>query len=250
MPAASPKLITDQLFEKLSPSIEKGENLLGEFELFSIIRDAKKIPVEDESLAIQGLAWIVFGDLKKGCDLCEAAISINPSESALWGNYAIAVGQKGNHALQRNILKRSVVIRNPSLLVFNFIVSSFWADYNEMARVVGLFQRLGTVELTEKQQGDYMSAEAIYNTLGKLPGNEREDLSKMANLAMDIMMGHNLSAKNSGQYVAPDGMLSFNYDLFNVSPDFIVMLNDELATKIVEHELHNAKAIVLFTPGD
>ncbi|EEI5921769.1 hypothetical protein GYC56_005266, partial [Salmonella enterica] len=47
MPAASPQLITDQLFEKLSPSIEKGENLLGEFELFSIIRDAKKIPVED-----------------------------------------------------------------------------------------------------------------------------------------------------------------------------------------------------------
>ncbi|KLV69669.1 MULTISPECIES: hypothetical protein [Citrobacter freundii complex] len=250
MAATSPQLITDQLFEKLSPSIEKGENLIGEFELFSIIRDAKKIPVEDESLAIQGLAWIVFGDMPKGCDLCEAAISINPSEGALWGNYAVAVGQKGNHALQRDILKRSVVIRNPSLLVFDFIVSSFWADYSEMSRVRNLFKSLDSVELTEKQEGDYMNAETIYNTLDRFPDDERNSLSRMANIAMEIMISHNLKAKNSGQYVAPDGMLSFNYDVFNTSADFIVKLNDELATKIVEHGLYNAKSIVLFTPGD
>lgn len=250
MPATSPQLITDQLFERLSPSIEKGENLIGEFEVHSIIREAKKIPVEDESLSIQGLCWIVLGNLDKGSRLCEQAISLNPTETALWGNYAIGVGQKANHALQRDILKRSVEIRSPSLMTFDFIVSSFWADYNEMARVRRLFKGLGSVELTEKQEGDYMSAEAIYNTLDKLSEKERESLSKMANLAMEIMMNHKLKARHSGQYVAPDGMLSFNYDVFNTSPDFIVMLNDELSTKIVEHDLYDAKSIVLFTPGD
>ena len=250
MPSASPQLITDQLFEKLSPSIESGENFLGEFEIFSIIREAKKIPIEDESCSIQGLAWIVLGDIQKGCDLCEAAISINPYESALWGNYAIAVGQKGMHALQRDILKRSVDIRNPALMTFDFIISSFWADYEEMSRVKNMFKSLGNIELSEKHKGDYMSAEAIYNTLGKLSELERENLSKMANLAMDIMSNHQLKAKNSGQYVAPDGMLSFNYDVFSVPASFIIMLNDELANKIVEHDLYNAESIVMFTPGD
>lgn len=250
MPAASPELITDSLFEKLSPSLEKGENLLGEFELFGIIRDAKKIPVEDESLAIQGLAWIILGDMEKGIELSEASLALNPTQSAQWGNYAIAASQKAYHALQRDILKRSVQIRNPSLMVFDFIVASFWADYKEMQRVKSLFKSLDEIELTDKQKGDYMNADAIYNTLSRLPEHDREQLSQMADLAMEIMTNRKIRARNSGQYVAPDGLLSFSYEIFDAAADYIVDLNDDLATMIVEKKLHDAKSIVLFTPGD
>ena len=250
MPAALPQTIADSLFDKLAPSIEKGENLLDEFEVHSIIRDAKKIPSEFESLAIQGLAWLVLGNLKKGCELCESAISLNPYASALWGNYAVCVGQRKYHALQREILKRSVDIRSPALLVFDFIVASFWADYDEMARVKSIFKSLDLATLTQKQQKDYINAEAIYNTLDSISEKERKSLAEMANLVMEMMFEYKLKARNSDRYIAPDGTISFNYDVFDVSAGFIVQLNDELASKIVEHRLHNAESIVLFTPGD
>lgn len=44
-------------------------------------------------------------------------------------------------------------------------------------------------------------------------------------------------------------MLSFNYDVTGATPDLIVKLNDELASKIVENDLFDADSIVLFTPG-
>jgi hypothetical protein len=250
MSSASPKLITDQLFERLFPSLEQGENLLGEFEVFSIIRDAKKIPVEDESLTIQGMGWIVLGDVEKGSELCERALSINSSESAIWINYAVALGQKCLYTKQRKILKRGADMLLPSLMMFDFITSSFWADHEEMKRVKKLFKNLGDIELSDKQKGDYMGAEVIYDTLEKLPISERDKLSGMAALAMLILESNGVRARNCGQYVSPDGMLSFNYNVAGATADLIVKLNDELASKIVENNLFDADSIVLFTPGD
>lgn len=249
MSSASPKLITDQLFGRLFPSLEKGENLLGEFEVFSIIRDAKKIPVEDESLTIQGMGWIVLGDVEKGSKLCEQALSLNSSESAIWINYAVALGQKGLYTKQRDVLKRGASVLLPSLMLFDFITSSFWADYEEMKRVKSLFKSLDDIELSDKQKGDYMSAEVIYETLETLSASERSKLSDMAALAMLVLEHNSVKARSCGQYVAPDGMLSFNYDITDVSSDLIVKLNDELASKIVENDLFDAESIVLFTPG-
>ncbi|TKU47852.1 hypothetical protein FDW94_07190 [Citrobacter sp. wls757] len=250
MSSASPEPITDKLFERLFPSLEQGMNLLGEFEVFSIIRDAKKIPVEDESLTIQGMGWIVLGDIEKGSELCERALSINSSESAIWINYAVAIGQKGLYAKQREILKRGAGVLLPSLMIFDFITSSFWADYEEMYRVKDLFKSLGDIELSDKQKGDFMGAEVIYDTLGKMPTLERSKLSEMASLAMQVLENNCVKARNCGQYVAPDGMLSFNYDVSRASSDLIIKLNDELASKIVENNLFDAESIVLFTPGD
>lgn len=250
MPSASPKLITDQLFERLFPSLEKGENLLGEFEVFSIIRDAKKIPVEDESLTIQGMGWIVLGDIEKGSELCERALSINSSESAIWINYAVALGQKGLYTKQRKVLERGASELLPSVMIFDFITSSFWADYEEMKRVKSLFKSLDNIELSDKQKGDYMGAEVIYETLEKLSMSERNKLSGMAALAMLVLEHNDVRARNCGQYVAPDGMLSFNYDVTGATSDLIVKLNDELASKIVENNLFDSESIVLFTPGD
>lgn len=245
----SAELITNQLFDRLFPSIEKGENLIGEFEVFGIIRDAKKIPEKDESLSVQGLAWIVLGDIDKGAELCEQAIEINPTESAIWINYAVALGQRGFYAEQRSVLNRSTITLSPSLLLFDFIISSFWADYKEMSRIKDMFVSLDGIELNDKQKEDYMMAEAIYNTLDSLSEKERCSLSEMANIAMDVLSKHNIKTKNSGQYVAPDGMLSFNYDVFNVPVGTIIKLNDELANRIVEQGLYDAQSIVLFTPG-
>lgn len=245
----SAELITNQLFDRLFPSIESGENLIGEFEVFGIIRDAKKIPEEDESLAVQGLAWLVLGDIEKGAELCEQAIDINPTESAIWINYAVALGQRGFYSKQRSVLNKSTVTLIPSLMLFDFIISSFWADYNEMNRVKDIFKSLDGIELSDKQKEDYMMAEAIYNTLDSLSEKERAFLYEMANIAMEVLSKHQLKTKNSGQYVAPDGMLSFNYDVSEVSADSIVELNDELASRIVEQGLYNAQSIVLFTPG-
>lgn len=245
----SAELITNQLFDRLFPSIEKGENLLGEFEIFGIIRDAKKIPEKDESFSVQGLAWLVLGEVEKGSELCEQAIEINPTESAIWINYAVALGQRGHYSRQRSVLNRSAFTLSPSLMLFDFIISSFWADYREMNRVKEIFKSLDGIELSEKQKEDYKMAEVIYDTLDSLSEAEQTSLAEMANLAMEILTRHKLKTKNSAQYVAPDGMLSFNYDVFEATANSIVKLNDELASEIVEHGLYNAKSIVLFTPG-
>jgi len=250
MPAASPQPITDQLLERLAPSIREGENLLGEFEIFSIIRDAKKISAKDQSLFIQGLAWIIQDDLHQGIKLCEDALTLNPYSGSIWVTYATAVGQKKHHGLQREILKRSVQIKNPSLMIIDFIVASFWVDYNEMKRVKSLYKSFDAIELTEKKKNDYMKAESVYNILSQLSNEDRNQLSQMADFVMKIMFNHSITAKNSSYYVDPDGMLSFSYGVFNESPRFIVELNDELASMIVDNELHNANSIVLFTPGD
>lgn len=102
MSLAQPK--SGELLEILGPSLTQGENLLSEFEIHAVIRDARNVPEYYQGLSIEGLAKLVLGEVEEGCALCEKSLAIAPDDSVSFCNYTIALRNKGYHVKQYEIM--------------------------------------------------------------------------------------------------------------------------------------------------
>ncbi|MCE0845968.1 hypothetical protein LVQ79_10470 [Buttiauxella sp. A2-C1_F] len=247
MPSVNPQLITNDLLEKLIPSIESGENKLGDFGLRVILREAKKIPDIAQSLLITGLAEIVGGNYAAAIGTHERLALIAPYNDTTWVNFAIAFGQKCQYKLARKISIESIPFADVSGLYHAFLNAGYWADLHSMIAIKnkGLFQSLEPSSLTDKQRGDIMRCETILSVL-ESDLEESKFLSEMALLVMRIAEEHSLPPRQTSVHTDAEGMLIFSFGVAKDQAEFVWDLNHELANLIVDNHLFSANSIATF----
>jgi len=242
MTAARPEPKSNEIYKQLSPSLEAGRNLLDEDVLFKIMRDARDIPVQDQALSLEGLAWIVAGKYDKGISLCEEAIAIGPSSSANWVNYAAAVGYRGMNRLQKNILYRGIdTTDSPTILRHACNVALLWADY---AALKDILKRI------EKMQIVFPELERTKDMLTLLRENELEaiNLSRLAELAIDVAESNNISLYASRIFPDEDGYFVYSFMIETEDENIIFDLNNILAKKIIKEGLYKLGSVAIFDP--
>lgn len=243
----NPQLITNKLLEKLIPSIESGEDLIGDFGLRVIKRDAGKIPDFYQSQYIIGLAEIVGENFTKAIEIHNGLVRMNPYHDGLWINFSIALGEKSQLSLAKKIALESIPYVGPLGLHHALVIAGHWADLDMMTMVVdkGIFDENVLLSLSDKHRRDIMGCKLVINELLK-DEVESSYLSKMATLAMQIAEARGLPHRESSVITDAEGMLVFSYHL---TPDYAEMLwelNDELASLIVDNQIFSCNSIATF----
>lgn len=242
MTAARPEPKSNEIYNLLHPSLEAGRNLLDEAVLFRLIRDARDIAERDQSLSIEGLAWIVADKLEKGIELCEQAIRLGPSSSANWVNYAAAVGCRGKNTLQRDILYRGYKqVDNPSILRHACNVALLWADYDTLIDIMGKIDKL---------QIDFPELKYSRMQLNLLRENEDEaiNLYRLAVLTINIAESKNIAIKASRIFPDGDGYLIYSFMVDTNDENLVFDLNNNLTKNIIREELSKFGSIAVFDP--
>ncbi|MGO2336783.1 hypothetical protein [Providencia sp.] len=238
-----PQTKSNEIYLKIEPSIKSGQLLLPETDLYRLLREARSIPIEYESLSIQGLIYIVWGKLEDGISLCERSLLLDPYSPASWINYALAMGQKGYHQKQLDILRRSIEFESPISLKLALDMALFWADIPLVINSLSLIKKLN-IETKDEERA--LSMASLYAR----DENIAKDITNLARCVMEI--ADELKLKKCHSYLDNDmdSNYCFVYQVDDASPNELVALNNLLAQKIVDKGLAGSDAIAIFERGE
>lgn len=237
------KTKSNEIYFKIIASIKAGKLLLPETDLCRLLKEARDIPLEHESLSIQGLIYIVWGKIDEGISLCEKSISLDPFSPASWINYALAIGQKGFYQKQMDILRRSIEFESPISLKITLDMALFWADIPLIINSLSLIKKLN-VETKDEERALSMASLYVHDE------NLAKDITNLARCVMEI--ADELKLKKNYSYVDHDmdGNYCFVYQVDGATPNELVRLNNILAQKIVDKGLAGSDAIAIFERGE
>ncbi|HBX4902563.1 tetratricopeptide repeat protein [Klebsiella quasipneumoniae] len=236
----SPQTETNALINKILPSIEDPRVFLTEFELAGITRKARNIPARDEGLLIEGIAYLAAGDAKKGIELCERSLSLNPRSHVAWMNYASLLGNRGYYRLQREVFQRAMDLGIFAIYIPALHCSIFWLYEEHFERSLNFFIKTNVIknELTEhlKQKiGDMLSWKS------NLP-----IISPFAQIAFEIADNERLLTFDN--YICQDEEIGFHYSLSIDCNDAsrLCKLNKIATDMILERNLQHVDCTVVF----
>lgn len=238
-----PQPKSGELIDMLTPSLIAGENLLSEFEVKRIISEARKLPERYQGLSIEGLVKIVCDDLEEGYALLERALALSPSDAVSWGNFSRAVGNKAIHSKQIEILRRSLVIREPALLVESLIIGAFWADMDLLDKVVPMVRAM-EIQLSDPA----MQAIAMYERMLGY-GYKAKQVTDVARVVMSVAERHHLPSDVSRVDDDEEGLMGFCLFVNSEDAAYLQALNNELLDEMIEAGLETSDCVGFFEPG-
>ena len=247
MTSANPQLKTNELLDKLVPSIESGENLIGEFGLRVVIREAKKIPDAYQSLLVIGLAEIVGGNYVAAMETHRRLTLINPYNDVVWVNFSVALGQRCQYRLARERSHKSIPSVGFAGLGHAYLNAGFWGDLETMLLIKSqpIFNSCDISSFAEKQRYDIMRCDSIFDIL--MDDREESDyLFQMASLVMQIAERLKLPPRQASIHTDAEGMLIFSFGITSDLSNNLWELNDELASLIVDHQIFSSNSIATF----
>lgn len=232
-----------ELIDLLSESLIQGKNLLSEFEVHRIIKEARKLPERYQGLSIEGLAMIVCDELEQGYELLERALALAPLDVVSWGNFSRALGNKAIYSKQVEVLKRAIDVCDPEMTKEALVVGAFWADLDLLSKAVHMAKSMN-LKLTDSAA----NAVSVYeNLLGY--GDEARDVINVARAAMYVAEKHKILSDVSRIDSTDDGIISFSIILKTNDPAYLITLNNELIDKMVEEGLEISNCVGFFEPG-
>lgn len=242
MSLAQPK--SGELLDLLGPSLTHGKNLLSEFEIHIIIREAKKIPVYYQSLSVQGLAKLISGQIDEGIALCEESLKLAPEDSVSFCNYMVALRNKGYHVKQFEMIKNAVSSHNPRILSEVAINAAYWMDIDLLRKVIPVLEAMEIVKAD-------MLSKSI-ETLDYLNENEEhaKDFKSIAKIMMEITEKHRLRLAASNAFYDMDDLNTFFVEVKTDDSVLLSKVNDELADEILAMGLENSECIGCFQVGE
>lgn len=238
-----PQPKSGELLDILTPSLIKGENLLSEIEVRRVIVEARKLPDRYQGLSIEGLVRIVCDDLEEGYSLLERALALAPYDAVSWGNFSRVVGNKAFHSKQLEILKRSLVVREPALLVEALIIGAFWADMELLDKVVPMVRAM-EIQLSEPAT----QAIAMYERMLGY-GDKAKQVSAVAKVVMSVAERHHLPSDISRVDDDDEGLMGFCLFVNTDDADYIQALNNELLDEMIDAGLETGCCVGFFEPG-
>jgi len=241
MTIAQPK--SAELLDLLLPSLTLGQNQLSELKIHSIIREAKKIPFVYQSVAIEGLARLVMGDIEYGSSLCERAIALAPDDSVSFCNFATALRNKGYHVRQYEVIKKAINSRNPRILKEVAVNAAFWLDLELLREIMPVLNAM-EVEKT----GDLIICN---DTLDYLERNEAysQELKAIGKLMMEIADKYHFRLAGSHSFYVSNELNTLFIEIKTDDPILLSRVNDELADDIISAGLENSECVGCFQAG-
>ncbi|POU03535.1 hypothetical protein C3369_06845 [Escherichia sp. ESNIH1] len=235
-----PLFETDDLLNKLFPSMLGGKNLLTDIQVMDIIRKARKIPDRHEGLLIEGLAKLISGHFDEGVELCERSIQLNTHDHVAWLNFGVALASLGHHSMQNDLLWRAMGYGLVEAYLKALSVSAFWVDRKMFEHAYEFLNRAGltNTSLTEKQKYEVEFMHEL--------GSRLDFIAPFATIAMEIAEAEQLVVTNS--HVSGDAEHGYCYALHidESDPDKLLMVNDMALNKILSNDLHVLDCVTVF----
>ncbi|PWC10652.1 hypothetical protein B4923_16150 [Brenneria roseae subsp. americana] len=238
MSAPIPQPKTNELLAELFPSINAGNNLIDEFTLKRIIREAKKLPNDDQALHVEGLARIISGEVEHGITLCEKAISINPHESVNWSNYLRLLQALFLYNKEFSVISRVPDYSDGWLLSELVSYSVMWCKLDLINVSIDKVKEM-RIELNNKD------AEYIISLAERYP-DDMAYIEKLAGLVMDIAEEEKIPTSSSMVTEDMYGYLAYGFRVKTDDPNYLFYLNDKLADRIIDAGLGRVDSVALF----
>ncbi|EDR3944851.1 hypothetical protein GTB60_004589 [Salmonella enterica] len=242
MSLAQPK--SGELLEILGPSLTQGENLLSEFEIHAVIRDARNAPEYYQGLSIEGLAKLVLGEVEEGCALCEKSLAIAPDDSVSFCNYTIALRNKGYHVKQYEIIKRAINSRNPRILSEVAINAAYWVDLDLLKKVMPMLNAMEVAKADDllkcNESLDYLIDHE----------NHYHDLKAIGQLMMTIAEKYRLRLAGAHAFYVMNELNTFFVEIKTDDPALLSKVNNDLANELIAAGLENSECVGCFQAGD
>lgn len=242
MSLAQPK--SGELLDLLTPSLTQGKNLLSEFELHRIAREAKRLPDRYQGLSIEGLAKMVLGDIDEGCALCEQGLRLAPNDPVSFCNYILALRNQGLHLRQYEIIKTATNSHNPMILMDVATISAYWVDFDLLEKVIPMLKAMEVPD-----SGTPSKLDETFEYLNSHPEHIK-DLKAIGLLMMRLSEKHRLRLAGSHCYYVCSELNTFFVEVKTEDPMLISKLNDELADEILASNLVNSECVGCFEAGD
>jgi tetratricopeptide (TPR) repeat protein len=238
---AVPKTKSNDLIQTLYPSLCTGELLISEVELYGVMRDAKKLPIDYQAYSIEGLCLMLKGKFDEGCDLCERAIMLAPENTTTWINYAILLNNLDKPQKMNSLLHRAVRIRDFEILKQCIVHAAFWVDYELLKEAKMISQS------DERLTDDIKSAIKTYDVLSQ-DESLALDLQKTAKIVMAIAEDEKLRASSSFVEDDGEGTVSYNLCVKVDSGSELSRLNDRIIKEMVAAGLEMTNCVAFFEP--
>ncbi|EAA3639947.1 hypothetical protein GI075_02580 [Salmonella enterica] len=242
MSLAQPK--SGELLDLLGPSLTQGENLLSEFEIHRVIREARKVPEYYQGLSIEGLAKLVLGEIEEGAALCEKSLALAPDDSVSFCNYTIALRNKGYHVKQYEIIKRAINSRNPRILSEVAVNAAYWVDLDLLKKVMPM---LNAMEVAKAD--DLVKCNESLDYLIK-HDNHSQDFKAIGRLMMAIAEKYRLRLAGANAFYVMNELNTFFVEIKTDDPALLSKVNNDLADALIAAGLENSECIGCFQAGD
>ncbi|EMV4249438.1 hypothetical protein AACJ69_004374 [Escherichia coli] len=242
MSLAQPK--SGELLDLLTPSLTKGENLLSEFEVHQIIREAKKIPERYQGLSIEGLAKLVLGEIEEGCSLCEQGLRLAPNDSVSFCNYTIALRNLGLHARQYAMIQNAANSLNPTILAEVATISAYWADIDLLEKVMPMLTAM------EVPRPEDMAK--WYDTLDYLHTHQEhaQDLKKIGQLMLNVSDKYRVRLAGAHAFYVMSELDTLFVEVKTDDPSLLSQMNNDLADEIIMAGLADSECVGCFEAGE
>lgn len=238
------KTKSGELIDLLIPSLTERKNLLSEFEVHSILREAKKIPEKYQGLSIQGLTKLVVGEVESGCLLCEQGLKICPNDPVSFCNYSIALRNLGLHVRQYEIIQNAFNSTNPNILVEVATISAYWSDIDLLGKAIQMLNRMEVqhYEGMEKlcQSLDYMNK----------AGKNAQDIKKIGAIMRCISDKHRANLGGSHLFHVMSEIDTIFVEVITSKPEQLSKMNDELAEMIILDGMEDCDCVGCFEVGE
>lgn len=240
-----PQLKTGEIYKKILASINAGDLLIPETELYQLLREARQIPLKAESLSIQGLLYIIWGKIDEGIRLNEEAINEDPYTPAIWLNYALAIGRRCKYKKQREILQRAIKYESPLSIKAALTNALQWPNAELVVLSMTLIEKL-KIKITGIDYNDAMRMLIMIEDDNELA----IAMSRVVECAMEVAEQNNIKYKSTyiDQFMDEDPC--FICRIGEATAEEISDLNESLAISIVRNGLAGSPALAMFERGE
>lgn len=231
----------------LLPSMSGKSCYLNDIELMGIIRQARELSDAGHRYLLEGLTWLIKGDIDKGVDMCEKAIAHNDRELVPWTNYAVVLSSKCHFKMAMNVISRSVEKRMPLMLLHAFHYASRWADYRLMALVLPLIEETKVHEsITGVLKDAWEKSLNTYDQLLDMGISAADEMSRMASAVMEIAEEEKLPLVSTRTTNDGDGNYAYIYGVDTLDPIWINHLDNMLFDRLILKGIKSRHCIAFF----
>jgi tetratricopeptide (TPR) repeat protein len=245
MHAPEPK--TNDLLDKLRPSITDRHAHLSEFELRMLSRDAQRIEILSQRWSIESMIAFVKGDIDEGVRLSEKAIAQDPCLSPCWTNYATALRARGFYVREWDVVTRSLKYRLPLALSYAHTLAAEWADLERLDEVCAIIEKM---ELADNMSAALLDVYNFFTDKHKLLKSAGEETSSelavMAAVVRQLAEDERLPSIVTRITHDGEGLYGLVCGVDTIDPYYLLKLDNMLFDRLIAQGIKSKNCIAFF----
>ncbi|WP_333896587.1 hypothetical protein [Mixta calida] len=231
----------NEVLNKLAPSLDAGKLLLSDIEKQQLIRDCRSLPDAYQSLAIEGIIVLLDGQFERGIAAIEESLSLCADDPVTWINFSATLSNCALHAKQLEVLNRALRLDSPTVAKHAMVFGAFWINIDMMKTAYKKLEKYGML-----LEDSVASSIATLNNVNEYGEDNAEYLSLAASLVMKIAEKEGIEGSRTAIMQDAEGVCSFTFFVETDDPYYLLKLNSELISSMVDHGLETTNCVAMF----